>query len=180
MRDSAETTFGRAIGLLEELLRDFPSVPVYRDELAAVYRTRGLLFQEVERSAEAEQAFHKSLAIHVDLAKEFPRMPDYQSRLADDYLAIAGLHMNDRTSLTLEHMLAKALDLQKDLVERYPESWEYHKDLYNTWTKLGTRIDQRRSPESPSFFRDAMHGSSYLCGRHHGAVGPRRLSTAGA
>ncbi len=150
--EAANTSFERAIDLLEALLRDFPSVPGYRDELATVYRTKGVLFQQAKKEKEADEAFAKALAIHQSLVKDFPQIPDYQSRLADDYLAIAGNHLADHSSLTFEQMLGNAVELQKDLVKRFPNSWEYHKDLYNAWTKLGTRIDQRRSPDAADFF----------------------------
>jgi tetratricopeptide (TPR) repeat protein len=144
-RTSAEDNFAEAIQLLEMLIREFPSVPAYRDDLATVYRTRGGLLQAVERPEEAEAAFRKALAIHLDLTKEFPQLPDYQSRLSDDYLAIGRLQMlENRYSSTCEEMLAKALELQNDLVKKFPDNCEYHSNLSNTYKVLATRIDRRR------------------------------------
>jgi eukaryotic-like serine/threonine-protein kinase len=146
---TAETTFGQAVELLEELVRDFPSVPAYRDELASVYRTRGGLLQEGDRPAEADQAFRKAMEIHVALTKDFPDVPEYQSKLSDDCLALGKLHRRDYSSLTCEQMLAKALELQQDLTKRYPDSCEYHSNLAFTYKNIGTRIYQRISPEAP-------------------------------
>ena len=161
-RTSAEVTFGEAIELIEALIRDFPSVPAYRDELATVRRTQGGLLQEGQRPEEAEAAFGKSLAIHQALVKDFPQLPDYQSRLSDDYSAIGRLLMlEDRFSSLCEQMLANALELQNDLVKRFPDNGEYHSNLSYTFGVLATRIDRKRtSPKSPYVL--GMNGAGTL------------------
>lgn len=147
---SAEATFGEAIALLEELVRNFPSVPAYQDELAAFYRTEGILYQEGDRTSEADQAFRKALAIHLALTNEYPNIPEYQSKLSDDYLSLGRLYMKDFTSTTSEQMLAKALEVQKELVKKYPESCEFHSNLAYSYKNLGTRINQRLFNRSAS------------------------------
>jgi eukaryotic-like serine/threonine-protein kinase len=156
-RTSAETTFGEAIELLESLIRDFPSVPAYRDELATFCRTQGVLLQEVQRPEEAAAAFGKSLAIHQGLVRDFLQLPDYQSKLSDDYLAIGRLQlMEERFAPLCEQMFAKALELQEDLVKRFPDNGEYHKNLSNTYKNLGTRIDQLYSINQPFSLKSPM------------------------
>ena len=159
-RISAEETFGKAIELLEALIRDFPSVPAYRDELATVNRTKGVLLQEVQRPTEAEAAFDKSLAIHQELVKNFDQFPEYQSKLADDYLAIGRLQLLEKQfSPQTEQMFMQALALQEDLVKKFPDDGEYHSNLSNMYKNLGTFIDQRSLSRSHS---DLMNGTATL------------------
>jgi serine/threonine protein kinase len=146
---TAETTFGEAIALLEELVRNFPSVPAYQDELAGVYRTQGVFFQATQRLPESEQSTEKALAIHEKLVKEYPSIPEYQSKLSDDYLSLGKFLLGDYSSTKCEKMLDSALNLQLDLVKRHPDSCDFHSNLAFTYKNLGTRIYQRLSKNSP-------------------------------
>jgi serine/threonine protein kinase len=140
---TAPKTFAEAIGVLEELVRNFPGVPAYQDELAAVYRTRGGLFQANQQVVDAESETQKALAIHEKLAKEYPSIPEYRSKLSDDYLLLGRLHLADYSTAICETMLGKALELQEDLVRQFPAACEYHSNLAYSSKTLATRHGQR-------------------------------------
>jgi serine/threonine protein kinase len=152
MRTTAEATFEKAIDLLKTLVREFPSVPAYRDDLAGVYRTQGVLLQENAKLAEAEKALRLALETHQALVAQFPDVPNYQSKLADDLQSLGALYQDDQSSLKFEHFYQQALALQSSLIEHYPENADYRFFKAQTLKGLATRVNKYKDPTSPSIF----------------------------
>jgi tetratricopeptide (TPR) repeat protein/tRNA A-37 threonylcarbamoyl transferase component Bud32 len=76
-----EEAYHEAIGLLEKLVADFPSAPLYRNELGNSYNSRGGALWSAGRGTDADKAWRQAIAVLEPLVKEFPNVPHYRSRL---------------------------------------------------------------------------------------------------
>jgi eukaryotic-like serine/threonine-protein kinase len=180
MKTSSEATFEKAIELLTTLVREFPSVPAYRDELAGVYRTQGILLQDNAKPVEAEKALRRAMEIHQALVAQFPGIPDYQSKLADDLQSLGALHQVDQGSLQFERFYQQALALQSWLIEQYPENADYRLFRAQTLKGLSTRINKYKDPASPSIFGTRKLTALASIGSIFSFAGQATSSLAGA
>lgn len=151
-RDTAEQEFAEERTLLEQLARDFPRVPAYRDDLATFYRTRGGLHDERSKGEEinkdearkeleaADRAFRTALAIHDQIHNEYEQIPEYQLKLCDDYLSLAHLLYDQKQFAASKATLLTALGLQEALVRQFPMSSTYHSNLSHILNNLGATI----------------------------------------
>jgi len=75
-----------SIFILERLVTDSPTVPVYRQNLATSHNNLGnYLLKTLGKPSEAEEEYRKALAIQERLASDFPNVPAYGQDLARTY-----------------------------------------------------------------------------------------------
>ena len=138
----------QALARFGRLAHDFPKIPDYRQELAAVEDNQGILIENecddldptremdaavaLFKMIEAERHFANAVAIRDSLANEFPNRPDYAQNLAvvlrhqADRLRLMG--MPDQAAPKLE----RALSIQTGLAERYETARHYDVELART------------------------------------------------
>jgi tetratricopeptide (TPR) repeat protein/tRNA A-37 threonylcarbamoyl transferase component Bud32 len=81
----AGDAYAQAVPLLDRLVYDFPTVPAYRLQLAAVYNDRAILHQAAGRREQADKDYSEAVRIKKQLAQDFPRVPDYREEVARSY-----------------------------------------------------------------------------------------------
>lgn len=75
------TSWLRALSLQEGLVKQFPNVPTYRQELAQMYNNLAGLLQANNKTRDASEAYNRAQALQEKLTAEAPTNPDYQSEL---------------------------------------------------------------------------------------------------
>jgi serine/threonine protein kinase/tetratricopeptide (TPR) repeat protein len=160
----AEEAYTEAFGLLSRLAADFPLVPAYQRDLAALYSNRARLLQRLGRGAEAERDRSEALAIRRKLAEEFPGVPDYQNDLALLYRARAFRLAAAKDTAAAQKCYDQALELQRKLAADYPRVPDYQSDLGDTLNGLARlRYGQGQQAAAGRLAEEAA-------GRHEAAV----------
>jgi tetratricopeptide (TPR) repeat protein len=142
---------------------DFPTVPQYQYELAAILNNLGLVLQGAGRCGEAEAAHRDALAIWKSLAADFPTVPGYREELAGTltYLALL-LRQTDRAQ-GADANYRDALALRKQLAADFPTVPEYRQLLARTLTDFGLLLQATdRSQEAELAFGDALASRKQL------------------
>ncbi len=104
-----------AVRLTEALVNDFPTEPLYRQEL-------GIALEELATYVgPAVENFQRAIDVQSRLVAEFPTVPAYRRDLAGSYINLGDHHFFCRR----EHLAAEpwrlALELTRKLAEEYPD-----------------------------------------------------------
>jgi tetratricopeptide (TPR) repeat protein/tRNA A-37 threonylcarbamoyl transferase component Bud32 len=137
--DRADHSYQEAQRLLGGLRADFPTVPIYRQELAAVHSNRGWLFQQRGRWAQAEKAFEEALS----LRRQLTDLPDDRHRLADTLVKKGFVLGNTARPRQAEPFYREALAIQGRLVADYPRVHAYRNARGATLTLLAGLLTDR-------------------------------------
>src|SRR5207247_1138355 len=86
----AEAPFREALAIDQELAKQFPNAPGYRQGMAREYQSLGILRTGAGQFKEAEAAFRDALVLQKQLVAEFPNMPEYHNELARTMIKLAG------------------------------------------------------------------------------------------
>jgi serine/threonine-protein kinase len=174
----AERVFRDGVAQFEVLARDFPSVPVYRKELANTENNLAIVLARAARWKEAETAWQRALQLFEKLAAEYPEVPDYQGH--------QGMVQGNLGWLLLQ---------QKDLPEPAAFPGRRTEMLTDARKRLERAIELERvalkpNLKNPTYLRALYDQSGYLAetllalGDHAGAAGlaealPRIFGTRG-
>jgi tetratricopeptide (TPR) repeat protein/tRNA A-37 threonylcarbamoyl transferase component Bud32 len=132
----AEAAYRACLALRDALAAEFPTVPGYREELAAAYNDLAVLLQATGRGQEADEAFGKALAVQEKIAADFPRVPDFRRQLGSAYHNRANLLAANRPR-EAERLYGRALDLFTRLAKEYPDVPAYRREQASTHANLG-------------------------------------------
>lgn len=109
-----------AIGVLKELSDDFPTVAIYRQELAEAYLLSGVPLHLLLSCGDASQRVQQAHAIAQELHADHPQVPEYAMLLARTNSRYASLlAMNQQFPEALRYH-RESVDLLQGLVDRYP------------------------------------------------------------
>lgn len=124
-RDQALEANQTAIGLLKELAAEFPSVALYRQELAEAYlMSRGfsrLMLSDVDARPRIAQAQTLAEQLHAD----YPQVPEYTLLLVQTTNKKAELLALDRQFSEAQEHYRRSVELLQSLVDRCPSVPSY-------------------------------------------------------
>ena len=136
--------------LLDTLQAEFPKIPQYRLELAAVEGNLGRAESAAGHVPEAEICYRRARTLLEGVANEFRRVPEYQQKLAVTLFDL-NLLLARTNPAGAEPVLRDALQTQEGLIAAYPDVPEYRhvlgRSLYNLARVLmerGDRVEARR------------------------------------
>ena len=142
----AEEACRKGLDVARKLVTDFPNVPSYGAQLAAVHTTLGHFLRQMPgRRQEAEETIHQALLLQKKLADDFPRNTAYRLTLADNYHELGYLLWTCGRSQEAEEAYRQALQLQRELVAESPTNATFQSRLchmLNSWGIL-LRADNR-------------------------------------
>src|SRR5262249_39459534 len=143
----------RARALRQQLVKEHPTTPLYRRDLARSHFQLGELHHFARRWREAAEVFPLALAIYEQLAREFPEDPE-QPRAAADTLAYLGLtaEQQDRPAEAEQHH-RRALEIRQKLVKDHPKEARYRGDLLKSCTQLFNLLGRSNPDEATRFAR---------------------------
>ncbi len=154
----------RAVGILEELVREDSGVPDYRFLLALCHRPPGIAPVPARGPASGEGR-HRAIRILEKLKAEYPAVADYRYELTTTYAWVpVGLFPwqgQFAAVPAVEENLLKALDESQWLVVQSPTIPHYATSQALILAKLGTICwAMHRLPEAEEYFQRALDRQS--------------------
>ena len=116
--EQAERDSRRALGLLEALIADFPTVPSHRETLIRICERLGLLEQETGRLADAEAHYRQELPQVERLAQDFPERFEYHRELAKALFNLGGVLVSQHHSQDAEPILLRTVTVHTTVAAR--------------------------------------------------------------
>jgi len=127
--DRSEKEFRAAIGLCQQLEKDFPRMPRYRLELARALLNIGTLYRRRDNMADSDKAYRQSMEIAEKLVSDFQGVPRYRQELARCVNGVA-IQLRETDQLVESRKyLDRSLTICRELVDGYPNVPEYKSDL---------------------------------------------------
>ena len=111
--------------LLEGLEREFPEVPQYREELAAVYTNLGLIAKNKAQYPEAVVDLRRARDLSDPLVAEFPTVPKYRVQSAEIDRLLAANLLAPGDAVRAEEYARNAIEQLTKLAGQYPETPSY-------------------------------------------------------
>ena len=162
--DENEQYLRRAIGLLEELAEEQPTIPDYQHLLACCYRDLPPAMPFDTDGGQSEQ-IDRAIEILEKLAERFPTVPAYQLDLAKTYIQ-ASLQFQDGPLATAENQLNEALAVTEKLVAEHPNVPGYVLSQVQVHLALSKMSQRGNHPDSAEReLREALSLQSSLVSR---------------
>jgi tetratricopeptide (TPR) repeat protein len=146
---AAEVTLN-AIDILEGLVAERPTVPLYRYELVVTLSSR-----DTTRWGEAglevgRRRFQRAIELADELAREFPTVPEYASRYAYTCHKFGEVLSEQGCEEEAECLWRQAIDLRRRHIERFPEVSQFQIYRASTARNLADLLRQRGDLEESS------------------------------
>jgi tetratricopeptide (TPR) repeat protein len=136
---------------------EFPSLPEFRQDLAAGQSFLGSVLSNTGRPKEAETAYADALALNKELSARFPARPDFGHDLAGSHQNLATLLMTSGRLQEAEAAYADALAIRKQLAADFPTRPEFRQDLASCHNNLGVLLEMTGRPkEAEAAYADAL------------------------
>jgi tetratricopeptide (TPR) repeat protein len=125
-RDEATRIVREFISATEELVRDFPSTPQFRLDLADSHYYAGDIYKELHLNRDAEQEFRTALKIYDTARADLAGYPESQMREAHTYgkLVLVLPAQSQREKIASEISL-RGLELLDKVLEKHPERSDF-------------------------------------------------------
>ncbi|HEX8199814.1 MAG TPA: tetratricopeptide repeat-containing protein kinase family protein, partial [Isosphaeraceae bacterium] len=139
--DEAAAAYEQAVRRLRQLADDFPRVPDYRHELAAVLAFQALLdMNALGRPERAQVALRDAQALRTGLVRDFPRRFDYRHRFAEVRRQQGTLLFQAGRYPEAEAAFHEDCAIHERLVADFPNVPEYQSGLGCALGSLGTLL----------------------------------------
>ncbi len=127
--EQAEAKLTEALALCERLVRDFPDVPDYQNQLAHVLQNLGQIY--VPRGDHEMSLIYAKQALPLlqSLAKEHPAAPEYQGQLVHTLTAMQVAYHNLRRPEKALEVYQQARPIAEKLALIHPDVPEYQRVL---------------------------------------------------
>jgi serine/threonine protein kinase/Tfp pilus assembly protein PilF len=155
----AEDAYHQAITLQDQLRREFPNEPGYRQDLAQSYNWLGELLRSTgHRLPEAEEAFGQALGLQTRLAAEFPGHPEYRAELARTHYNLGIVQMETGRPDQAEASFDRAVDLLAGLKTHLHARPEHRRELARVYLNRGKLLgkDPSRANKAEADFTAAI------------------------
>jgi serine/threonine protein kinase len=174
--EDAEQDYTEALKLHEQLQKEWPNIPQYRDSVARHYRSLAAVMRDREwkkepqirdpdRLKEIETGFADALKLHRELAADYPHKPSYRQAVASDQHVLGLFLARMQTtrapdSVRAEMLYREAEDLLTELVKGDPErKHNYQHDLGRLYHDLGSLLGNNGEPSEA---QDILHKAIQL------------------
>jgi tetratricopeptide (TPR) repeat protein len=118
----AEEACRDALEVANQLVRDFPGVPVWQELLASrVYLQSGVLMEKAGRPREAVAAYRQMLAVQEVLSRDYPRVARFQKGTIDTRLRLGELLWAMGCPADAAEEFRQARALAEQLSPQHPE-----------------------------------------------------------
>ncbi|WP_202921479.1 serine/threonine-protein kinase [Anatilimnocola aggregata] len=116
----ATEAYNRAIAIFQVLVRDYPTVPAYREQLATTQLNLALCVGN-SNETEAQSLLEQATAAFRNLASEQPETPHFRHGTTKALLQLASHQSEHGEQTAAELTLKQALQLQLALTQLFPE-----------------------------------------------------------
>jgi serine/threonine protein kinase len=132
----AKQAHRQAIALLEKLTRDFPSIPLYKQELANTYNSLARKLTAPEEAAEKEKAYRDAQLLLEELVAESPGTPEYHGDLGLVLENIGRWRLNQGNRQAARQILMKAVEQLEAALQGNPHHPDYEPALRDSQKML--------------------------------------------
>ena len=170
----AETAHRDSLEIKEKVAVRYPSVPLYRQELARGYSNLGVIRHDLGRPGPAQEAYEKSAGIYERLIADFPDVPGHAIELAGTYTNLGRL-IGDRGQKDASlPWLAKAIQILEPAHRRDPRVAKVRETLVvSHWARAMTLAGLGRFEPALADWDRAIELDD---GRHHISLRIKRAS----
>ncbi len=137
---AAERDFRQALGLLERLVADFPTVPRHREVLARACNSLGVLEKDTGRLDDAEVHLRRQVPLARRLAEDFPDRPEYRSILGRALTNLGTVLFQGGRSTDALPVLREAIDLNSAIAAQSPDDAQVKFYLAISYHDLGEAL----------------------------------------
>ncbi len=133
----AEQAFLHAIKLLEDLVKEFPTVPRHREALARAYNSLALIEESDGRLADAANHLRNELPLVDRLSQDFSDRPEHQRELARTLMNLGNVLSAQNQPQDAEPILRRAVAVNVTISAKNPEDVQIRLDLAKCHNNLG-------------------------------------------
>ena len=151
----AEEAYRRALKLLDELVREFPTIPRHRESLARAYNSLALIEETDGRLADAETHLRSELPLVERLSQDFADRPEHQRELARTLMNLGNV-LSDQNHFEARNQFCRALEVNSTIATKDPSDVQIQLDLSKCHNNLGDLVRQKgETQEALDLFRKA-------------------------
>jgi len=146
-RADAHKTFERSRDLLDQLSRDFPGLPIYRESLASNRFDTARLLHSLGKDKQAEIAFREAIAGFELLVNMFEKLPRYRQQLASYSRQFSLFLLQQKRATEAESMYRLALSHSERLANDFPEEADHSRQFarYLVFSPIANLRDPERA-----------------------------------
>ncbi len=162
----AEQDSRQALGMLEALIADFPTVPRHRETLIRYCGRLASLEQETDRLAEAEAHYRQELPQVERLSQDFPEREEYLRDLALTLSNLGGVLASQHRREDAEPILLRAVEAIVPIAARSTDDVQIRFELARAHQRLGAiQLEKGNLPAALALTRHAIPISEELVRR---------------
>ena len=125
----AKKQYLKGLAIRQKLVKDYPTVPDYRHQLAFSHNNLGVLASRLDQRQEGVDQIRMAIEIREKLSADFPSLAEYRHWLGANHTNL-GLMLNDMDKpQEAEQQHRIALAIQEKLVTDFPTVPNYRRDL---------------------------------------------------
>ena len=127
----------KSIEILEQLVRDNPTIGDYQSELAGMYVNFGFHQLQMGRGAESESAFRQAIEIRQELVRDHPTVSEHRASLATSYEDLAISQQSGGQGVEAAASRRQAIEIRQRLAQDYPTIGKYQDNLAASYVDVG-------------------------------------------
>ncbi len=138
----------QAIGLFQDLAKQFPKSPDYRKTLSLCHNNLGIMFANQGKNDDAIKAYQAALAIQEKLVEDAPDDPDFKASLAQTMLNLGNRLSvgNRKDEARKQHEQAFAIIQQ--VAGDFPDRTLFQQDLAGVYSAQALRLAAEGKPQA--------------------------------
>jgi eukaryotic-like serine/threonine-protein kinase len=134
---TAEQDYRFALGLLDTLVADFPTMPRYRQSLAKACNSLALIELGTGRLPDAETHLRRELPLVERLAQDFPEQPEHRRELARTLTNLGSVLIDQSGNDDAEPIFDRAIKVNTEITAKNPDDVQIRLDLAKCHLNLG-------------------------------------------
>ncbi|HLJ96409.1 MAG TPA: protein kinase [Gemmataceae bacterium] len=127
-----EEPIRRALAIRDKLVKEKPTLFLYRKEQAMSLGNLGNVLAQANRRQETEEVLQRELAVRQKLVEDFPGEPEARFYLADAYMDLGNWREHTGKFAEAEEALRRRLSLLRQLAAELPSAFAHQHSL--TWS----------------------------------------------
>jgi tetratricopeptide (TPR) repeat protein len=140
--EDAEAAHRQAVAIRKKLAAEFPTVPAYRQELAASHNNLGLALVRMGRRPAAEAAHRQALVLFEGLAADFPGVPAHAVHLGGGYCNFGNWVQGGGQPEAALGWFQKAIATLRPVVQKEPRLVDARRFLCNSHLGRARALDE--------------------------------------
>ncbi len=132
----AAAMYGRAIGIQENLVREYPTVAEYQSGLALSYQNLAVAQMALKQQEQSTASYQKAIDIYAKLVREEPTEVAYRRSLTGIYYSFANQRSAVGSKGDAATLRQKAIDLQEQLAREHFAEPQYQGELASSYVGL--------------------------------------------